>query len=107
MSLLPRIRYVLEVCHPSVVAVHNILDILTGISQHSTHAANEVLRCPRLMETIFTNFLPLSWKMSELETDAVYGIPSSDAMRLVRTVCCAGRHMAATLVSSSQLGFIS
>ncbi|XP_022799049.1 RNA polymerase II-associated protein 1-like [Stylophora pistillata] len=103
MSLLPRIRYVLEVCHPSVVAVHNILDILTRISQHSTHAANEVLRCPRLMETIFTNFLPLSWRMSELETGAVYGIPSSDAMRLVRTVCCAGRHMAATLISKYNL----
>lgn len=110
MSILPRLRYILEVCHPSVLVVHDILDVLTRISQHSTQAANEVLRCPRLMETIFTNFLPLSWKMwkmSELDSDAVYGVPVSAAMRLLRTVCCAGRHMAATLVSSVLLLFIS
>ena len=99
MSILPRLRYILEVCHPAVLAVHDILDILTRISQHSTQAANEVLRCPRLMETIFANFLPLSWKTSELKNDEVYGVPVSAAMRLARTVCCAGRHMAATLVS--------
>lgn len=107
MSILPRLRYILEVCHPSVLVVHDILDVLTRISQHSTQAANEVLRCPRLMETIFTNFLPLSWKMFELDSDAVYGVPVSAAMRLLRTVCCAGRHMAATLVSSVLLLFIS
>ena len=106
MSILPRLRYILEVCHPSVLVVHDILDVLTRISQHSTQAANEVLRCPRLVETIFTNFLPLSWKMSEPDSDAVYGVPVSAAMRLVRTVCCAGRHMAATLVSSVLLLFI-
>lgn len=106
MSILPRLRYILEVCHPSVLVVHDILDVLMRISQHSTQAANEVLRCPRLMETIFTNFLPLSWKMSELDSDAD-GVPVSAAMRLLRTVCCAGRHMAATLVSSVLLLFIS
>lgn len=51
------------------------------------------------METIFANFLPLSWKMSELRSGVVYGQPVAAAMRLVRAVCCAGRHMAATLVS--------
>ena len=99
MSILPRLRYILEVCYPGAPAVHDVLDILTRIAQHSTQSANEVLRCPRLMEAIFANFLPLSWKASELKSGIVHGQPVAAAMRLARAVCCAGRHMAATLVS--------
>ena len=99
MSILPRLRYILEVCCPGVPTVHDILDILTRITQHSMQSANEVFRCPRLMEAIFANFLPLSWKASELKSGIVYGQPVAAAMRLTRAVCCAGRHMAATLVS--------
>ena len=99
MNILARLRYILEVCCPAAPTVQDALDILTRISQHSTQAANDVIRCPRLMETIFANFLPLSWKMSELRSGVVYGQPVAAAMRLVRAVCCAGRHMAATLVS--------
>ena len=51
------------------------------------------------MEAIFANFLPLSWNASELKSGIVYGQPVAAAMRLARAVCCAGRHMAATLVS--------
>lgn len=51
------------------------------------------------MEAIFANFLPLSWKASELKSGVVHGQPVAAAMRLIRAVCCAGRHMAATLVS--------
>ena len=101
MSLLPRLRYILEVCCPAAPTVHDILDILTRISQHSTQAANEVFKCPRLMETIFANFLPLSWKTSDMQSGVAHGQPVSAAMQLIRTVCCAGRHMAATLVSKS------
>lgn len=99
MNILPRLRYIVEVCCPAAPTVHDTLNILTRISQHSTQAANEVIRCPRLMEAIFTNFLPLSWKTSELKTGVAYGQPVAAAMRLVRAVCCAGRHMAASLVS--------
>ena len=99
MNILPRLRYILEVCCPGASTVYDILDILTRITQHSTQSANEVLRCPRLMEAILANFLPLSWKASELKSGIVHGQPVSAAMRLARVICCAGRHMAATLVS--------
>lgn len=99
MSILPRLRYILEVCCPGAPIVHDILDILTRTIQHSTQSATEVLRCPRLVEVVFANFLPLSWKASELKSGTVYGQPVAAAMRLARAVCCAGRHMAATLVS--------
>ena len=99
MSILPRLRYILEVCSPAAPTVHDILDVLIRISQHSTQTANDVFKCPRLMEAIFANFLPLSWQTSDLSSGAVYGQPVSAAMRLARTVCCAGRHIAATLVS--------
>ena len=100
MNILPRLRYILEVCCPAAPTVLDILDILTRICQHSTQATSEVIKCPRLVETIFVNFLPLSWKMSEKMNGSVNGQPVSAAMRFVRSICCAGRHMAAMLVSS-------
>ena len=42
MSLLPRLRYILEVWRPSAAIVTNILDILVRIARHSTQAAYEV-----------------------------------------------------------------
>lgn len=99
MSILPRLRYILEVCCPAAPAVQDILDILTRICQHSTQVASEVIKCPRLVEAIFVNFLPLSWKTSEEMNGCVNGQPVSGAMRFVRSICCAGRHMAAMLVS--------
>ena len=99
MSILPRLRYILEVCSPAVPTVNDMLDILTRISQHSTQAANEVLKCPRLLDTIFANFLPLSWKTLDSKAGTVHGHPVSAAMRLLRALCCAGRNMAAVLVS--------
>ena len=98
MNILPRLRYILEVCSPAEPTVNDILDVLTRISQHSTQAANEVLKCPRLIETIFENFLPLSWKMLD-QTGSVHVRPFNAAMRLVRGLCCAGKHMTASLVS--------
>ncbi|XP_029211731.2 RNA polymerase II-associated protein 1-like isoform X2 [Acropora millepora] len=102
MNILPRLRYILEVCSPAEPTVNDILDVLTRISQHSTQAANEVLKCPRLIETIFESFLPLSWKMLD-QTVSVHGRPFSTAMRLVRGLCCAGKHMTASLISKHKL----
>ncbi|XP_015763602.1 PREDICTED: RNA polymerase II-associated protein 1-like [Acropora digitifera] len=102
MNILPRLRYILEVCSPAEPTVNDILDVLTRISQHSTQAANEVLKCPRLIETIFESFLPLSWKMLD-QMVSVHGRPFSTAMRLVRGLCCAGKHMTASLISKHKL----
>lgn len=103
MRILPRLRYILEVCTPAAPTVNDTLDILTRISQHSTQAASEVLKCPRLMETIFANFLPLSWKRINVSSGTVCGQPMSLAMRLVRALCCAGRQKAVVLVSCYQI----
>ncbi|XP_068681600.1 RNA polymerase II-associated protein 1-like isoform X1 [Montipora foliosa] len=102
MNILPRLRYILEVCSPATPTVCDILGVLTRISQHSTQVASEVLKCPRLVQTIFENFLPLSWKMVD-QTGPVRGHPVSTAMQLVRSLCCAGRHVAATLISKYKL----
>ena len=93
MNLLPRLRYILEVCHPAAPTVQDVLDILTRISQHSTQTANKVIRCPRLMEAIFANFLPLSWKTPELKTGAVaYGQPVTAAMTCKDYLLCRKTH---------------
>ena len=42
MDLLPRLRYLLEVFHLPPPLVISVLEILTRIARHSTHAASRV-----------------------------------------------------------------
>ena len=42
MMLLPRLRYILEVCHPQDAVVTNILEILIRVARHSLQSAHEV-----------------------------------------------------------------
>ena len=101
MRLVPRLRYILEICRPSAATVSNILDILIRIARHSTEAAHSVAKCPRLLEVAFVQFVPSSWKMREnshMLTD-VYGHPLAKALKLFRVLCSAGKHLADTLVS--------
>ena len=63
MSLLERLRYILEVVRPPAPVVLNALSILIRIARHSQEATHEIIKCPRLMQTVITEFLPLaSWK---------------------------------------------
>ena len=101
MRLLPRLRYVLEVCRPAAPVVLSILAILCRVAQHSTAAAHEIVRCPRLLDTVVSQFLPLSWKpvTAEVTTADLYGTPVCGALKLLRSICSAGKHMATSLVS--------
>ncbi len=42
MILLPRLRYILEVCQPPVEVITMILEILIVVSRHSSNTANKV-----------------------------------------------------------------
>ena len=53
----------LEVVRPSAPVVLNALAVLIRVARHSQKATHEIMKCPRLMKTIFTEFLPLAtWK---------------------------------------------
>ncbi|XP_031566687.1 RNA polymerase II-associated protein 1-like [Actinia tenebrosa] len=102
MRILPRLRYILEVCRPSPTTVRSILSILTRITSHSTEAGHEVTKCPRLMESLFSNFLPISWKKVEQtmeDISDVYGVPLQEAMMLLRAICSCGRNITAIMIS--------
>jgi hypothetical protein len=103
MRFLPRLRYILEVCHPASPVVFNILDVLVRIARHSIEAAHSVAKCPRLLDTILVQFLPSSWKAKERSVTVtdVYGYPLVKALKLFRVLCCAGKYLADTLVGLS------
>ncbi|XP_072221291.1 RNA polymerase II-associated protein 1 [Leuresthes tenuis] len=101
MKLLPRLRYILEVVRPSPRVVQDILQILTRIARHSSPSATQVLDCPRLMETVTSEFLPSSWAASSsLHPQSVYGLPLASAMKLLRVLATSGRHACARLLNS-------
>ncbi|KAI8489267.1 RNA polymerase II associated protein 1 [Branchiostoma belcheri] len=100
MTLLPRLRYILEVLRPDGPVVIHIVEILIRVARHSLQAAYQVLRCPHLMETIFTELLPLSWadKVSSADKSEAHGRPLPQAMKLMRVLCTAGRNITAILL---------
>uniref|UniRef100_A0A671YPR2 RNA polymerase II associated protein 1 n=1 Tax=Sparus aurata TaxID=8175 RepID=A0A671YPR2_SPAAU len=101
MKLLPRLRYILEVVRPSPRVVQDILEILTRIARHSSSSATQVLDCPRLMETVMSEFLPPSWTMPSLPLpQSVYGLPLASNMKLLRVLATSGRHACARLLNS-------
>ncbi|XP_061650086.1 RNA polymerase II-associated protein 1 isoform X1 [Phyllopteryx taeniolatus] len=101
MKLLPRLRYILEVVRPSPRVVQDILEVLTRIARHSSSSATQVLDCPRLMETVMSEFLPTSWTVSSFSLpQSVYGLPLACAMKLLRVLATSGRHACARLLNS-------
>ncbi|XP_056282420.1 RNA polymerase II-associated protein 1 [Pseudoliparis swirei] len=101
MKLLPRLRYILEVFRPSPRVVQDVLQILTRIARHSSSSATQVLECPRLMETVLSEFLPASWTApSSSSPQSVYGLPLASAMKLLRVLATSGRHTCARLLNS-------
>eukprot|EP00794_Sanderia_malayensis_P020498 gene20498-22515_t len=107
VQILPRLRYILEVCDPSETTVNNCMAVLTRIVAHSSQSAYEVLKCPRLIETICSHFLPLTWKEEEPQVEdekilkedmkTLPTAPLESAMRLLRFLCMSARSIASKL----------
>ncbi|XP_072545806.1 RNA polymerase II-associated protein 1 [Salminus brasiliensis] len=101
MQLLQRLRYILEVVRPAPRVVLDVLEILIRVARHSTSAATQVLDCPRLMETVMSEFLPCSWAPpTSPAPPSLYGLPVSTAMKLLRVLASAGRHTCARILNS-------
>ncbi|XP_019742793.1 RNA polymerase II-associated protein 1 isoform X2 [Hippocampus comes] len=102
MKLLPRLRYILEVVRPCPRVVQDILEILTRIARHSSSSATQVLDCPRMIETVMSEFLPTSWTVPSFSfPQSVYGFPLVCAMKLLRVLATSGRHACARLLNSA------
>ncbi|XP_062325700.1 RNA polymerase II-associated protein 1 [Osmerus eperlanus] len=101
MKLLPRLRYILEVVRPAPRVVQDLLEVLTRIARHSSSAATQVLDCPRLMETVMSEFLPTSWSTLTLPLPlSVYGLPLASAVKLLRVLSTSGRNVCARVLNS-------
>ncbi|XP_043119480.1 RNA polymerase II-associated protein 1 isoform X2 [Puntigrus tetrazona] len=101
MQGLSRLRYILEVVRPSPRVVLDILEVLIRIARHSTAAATQILNCPRLMNTVISEFLPCSWAPATSQApSSLYGLPVALAMKLLRVLASAGRHACARILNS-------
>ena len=64
------------------------------------------MQCAGLIEAIFQDFLPLHWTPVPPDSGpplSVYGYPIPRALKLMRVLSTAGRHMASNLLHSHQL----
>ncbi|TSN67143.1 RNA polymerase II-associated protein 1 [Bagarius yarrelli] len=99
MQLLQRLRYILEVVRPSPQTVLDILEILIRIARYSVSAATQILDCPRLMETVMSDFLPCVWSVMTSPTPpSLYGFPVSKANKALASV---GKRQQACLCKNS------
>ncbi|KAM4690515.1 RNA polymerase II-associated protein 1 [Rhinophrynus dorsalis] len=103
-KFLHRLRYILEVVRPAPTVVLDILDVLTRVARHSVAACSQLLDCPRLMETIVHEFLPVQWNLpaetEDLGPSSLHGIPCSAAMKFLRVLASSGRHACARLLNT-------
>ncbi|XP_062379235.1 RNA polymerase II-associated protein 1 [Sardina pilchardus] len=101
MKVLSRVRYILEVVRPSPRVVLDLLEVLVRIARHSTAVATQILDCPRLMDTVMSEFLPASWAPpTSPAPHSLYGLPVAMAMKLLCVLGTAGRHVCARLLHS-------
>uniref|UniRef100_A0A8B9KI32 RNA polymerase II associated protein 1 n=1 Tax=Astyanax mexicanus TaxID=7994 RepID=A0A8B9KI32_ASTMX len=101
MQVLQRLRYILEVVRPAPGVVLDVLEVLIRIARHSASAATQILDCPRLMETVMSEFLPCSWAPpTSPAPPSLYGLPVSAAMKLLRVLASAGRHTCSRILNS-------
>ncbi|XP_076305855.1 RNA polymerase II-associated protein 1-like isoform X1 [Tachypleus tridentatus] len=100
-DILPRLRYILEVCHPVAAVVGHIFDILIRITRHSLESATQVMNCPRLIQATINEFLPVHWGTVDSvkgKSKDVYGHPLWLGLKLLRVIASNGRHLATRLV---------
>ncbi|KAG8561002.1 hypothetical protein GDO81_015211, partial [Engystomops pustulosus] len=99
-----RLRYILEVVRPPASVVLQIFDILTRVARHSAAACSQLLDCPRLMETVVREFLPIQWTLpmetDELGPSSLHGVPCAAAMKFLRVLASSGRHASARLLNT-------
>jgi len=93
MTLLPRLRYVLEVAALPGAAEY-VLAILVSVADHSEELAGEVFNCPRLVDFIMTNL----WNTTTTTT--------LTALKLIRVLCQASRDVATQIVDSGKLTLV-
>lgn len=113
MSLLPRLRYLLEVARLETAVVEGIFDVLIRIARHSPAAAHLVAECPRLWPCVRLLFIEVfPDKLSQVggegeggdEGGAVaYVHPLPKAIELVRVLCQASRVLAERCVEEGLL----
>ncbi|XP_077968249.1 RNA polymerase II-associated protein 1-like isoform X1 [Styela clava] len=101
MKILQRIRYILEVCRPSPVTINHCLDILIRICKHSIKSSVEIFECPRLVSFIIKFLIPVV--KGDIDSGDKPGnsfkYPFPKAIRLLRMLCIAGRHLTSRLLN--------
>uniref|UniRef100_A0A8C0HN65 RNA polymerase II associated protein 1 n=1 Tax=Buteo japonicus TaxID=224669 RepID=A0A8C0HN65_9AVES len=102
-----RLRYILEVVRPVPTVVLDILHILTHIARHSSEACNQLLDCPRLIETIVREFLPTQWDPQVAEPGclltSLHGVACATAMKFIRVLASGGRNATARLLNKFEM----
>ncbi|XP_045186711.2 RNA polymerase II-associated protein 1-like [Mercenaria mercenaria] len=105
MNLIQRLTYILRSVRPQAPVVIAVLQLLARLCRHSKQLAYQVFNYKGLLELVIKEFLPITWDMKGVQEPVsnVYGVPLKEAMRLICTLCQAGKNMATVLLSRFQI----
>ncbi|XP_059481416.1 RNA polymerase II-associated protein 1 [Neocloeon triangulifer] len=101
-DLVPRIRYLLEIIKPGPKTTLSLIEILIRIARHSRESALAIGRCPGLMQTIISQFLPLNWESTTkkpADMESVRGVPLARAVRLIRIISAQSKAMSLDFIN--------
>lgn len=83
MGILPRIRYILEV-DQLAAAEEPCLSVIISLARHSPTAADAILKCPRLLDTVTQRYII---EKTDLKVEPI----QVKAVRLLKVLCEANR----------------
>ncbi|KAG0208515.1 RNA polymerase II associated protein 1 [Mortierella sp. GBA30] len=100
MNIIPRLRYILDVCQLPASANAQVLDLLLMLVRTNAGAAKKVFECEGMISTLIRHFGAISWpsEKSELELSCTV-----KAICILDAVVRSSKKLASTVIEMSHL----
>ncbi|KAF9979469.1 hypothetical protein BGZ75_009661 [Mortierella antarctica] len=100
MNVIPRLRYILDVCQLPALANSQVLDILLTLVKTHPEAANRVFECEGMISTLVRQFGAISWPSEKNELELGCTVK---AISILDTVIRSSKKLASAVIEMGHL----
>ncbi|KAF9274002.1 hypothetical protein BGZ68_001005, partial [Mortierella alpina] len=100
MNVIPRLRYILDVCQLPALANSQVLDILLTLVRTHPDAAKRVFECEGMISTLVRQFGAISWPSEKNELELGCTVK---AISILDTVIRSSKNMASAVIEMGHL----
>ncbi|KAF9966772.1 hypothetical protein BGZ70_001316 [Mortierella alpina] len=100
MNIIPRLRYILDVCQLPALANSQVLDILLTLVRTHPEAAKRVFECEGMISTLVRQFGAISWPSEKTELELGCTVK---AIAILDTVIRSSKNLASAVIEMGHL----